>query len=199
MSLSTFLARPDVRRKFREEFPKPKLTADSILLAPPLSKRYSLVGTAFDYLLRVYLERRNPRVLQRRWIAEAGLAKLGESCRTIVDVASKKTTFDDTAEFKAGRAAFKRARAARDRYIASRKITDSLLKGVSSECSPDIRNWALAAGRNLTKTLRICCSRRSCGMVATYASCYFSQSGNYGGHAVLHGNSRAVSDAAGLS
>ena len=50
MSLDSFLKLPDVREKFREEFEKPRLASDRQLLAPPLSKRYSLVGTAFDYL-----------------------------------------------------------------------------------------------------------------------------------------------------
>ena len=94
--MSTLLARPDVRQKFREEFPKPILIANKELLAPPLSKRYSLVGTAFDYLLRFYLERLNANSTQRRWIAEAGLAKLGETCRSIVDVDTTETTFEDT-------------------------------------------------------------------------------------------------------
>jgi hypothetical protein len=65
MSLNAFLARRDVREKFREEFPKPKLAENKELLALPLSKRYSLVGTAFDYLLRFYLERLNPKATQR--------------------------------------------------------------------------------------------------------------------------------------
>jgi hypothetical protein len=138
MSLNAFLARRDVREKFREEFPKPKLAENKELLALPLSKRYSLVGTAFDYLLRFYLERLNPKATQRRWVAEAGLAKLGARCQMTIDVDSGKTSIEDTDEFKLGRAAFNRARAARDRYIAIGKITDSLLKGVISLAQLDV-------------------------------------------------------------
>lgn len=41
------------------------------LLAPPRSKRYSMVGTAFDYLFRFELQRLAPHVVAGRWIAEA--------------------------------------------------------------------------------------------------------------------------------
>jgi hypothetical protein len=40
------------------------------LRAPPLTTHYSLVGTAFDYLLRFELERRNHRVVVKPWVAE---------------------------------------------------------------------------------------------------------------------------------
>jgi hypothetical protein len=130
MSLSTFLARQDVRQKFRSEFQKPKLIASKALLAPPLSKRYSLVGTAFDYLFRFYLERLNPDATQSRWIAEAGLARLGEQFQGITDIDSGKTSFEDSEELKIGRAALNRARVAHDRYVASGKIRVSLLQAV---------------------------------------------------------------------
>jgi hypothetical protein len=138
MSLTTFLARRDVRQKFREEFPKPNLTANKVLLAPPPSKRYSLIGTAFDYLLRFYLERLNPKATQSPWIAKAGLARLGGQGQMITDIDGGETSFGDTDEFKVGRAAFIRARAAHDRYIASGKITDSLLKGVIGLAQLDV-------------------------------------------------------------
>jgi hypothetical protein len=97
-----------------------------------------LIGTAFDYLLRFYLERLNPKATQSHWIAEAGLAKLGAQCQMITCIDSDETYFEDTDEFAIGRAAFNRARAAHDRYIASGKITDSLIRGVIGLAKLDV-------------------------------------------------------------
>jgi hypothetical protein len=76
MSLTSFLERKDVRDRFRQEFAMPGMKVKRELLAPPLSNRYSLVGTAFDYLVRFYVERLNPHAITRRWIAEQVLLDL---------------------------------------------------------------------------------------------------------------------------
>ena len=71
MSLTSFLKLPDVKEKFRQEFRVPELTAQKQLIAPPLSKRYPLVGTAFDYLLRFHLQRLNDgKAIRWPWKAE---------------------------------------------------------------------------------------------------------------------------------
>lgn len=72
-----FLKRSDVRTRLRQEFPKPKLSKASELLAPPQSRRYGLIGTAFDYLLRFHIQRLNPKAVHRLWIAEAAVSRLG--------------------------------------------------------------------------------------------------------------------------
>lgn len=137
MSLTSFLKLPDVREKFRQEFSKPRVATGKELLAPPLSKRYSLVGTAFDYLLRFYVQRLNPNAKQRRWVAEAGLEKLGGT--EFYDIDAEEWSFlDDDGNQKTGRAILNRARAAHDRYMASGKITDSLLKGVIGLAQLDV-------------------------------------------------------------
>jgi hypothetical protein len=70
VSLTRFIALPDVkaklaslRRGLPREFAAP-------LRCPPRSPRYSLVGTAFDYLLRFELQRRVPRAVAEPWVAE---------------------------------------------------------------------------------------------------------------------------------
>ena len=73
MSLTSFLANKDVKERFRQEFEKPRLRVKKELLAPPLSKRYTLVGTAFDYLMRFYLKRLNPNAVTKQWIAELSI------------------------------------------------------------------------------------------------------------------------------
>lgn len=70
MSLTSFLKMKDVREKFVQQFPKPKFTLKKEILAPPRTNRYSLVGTAFDYLLRFYLEHLNPGAITGPWVAE---------------------------------------------------------------------------------------------------------------------------------
>jgi hypothetical protein len=51
------------------------------LVAPPRSRNYGLVGTAFDYLLRWQLQRTNPAARARRWVAEAAIGRLPASQR----------------------------------------------------------------------------------------------------------------------
>jgi hypothetical protein len=70
MSLTSFLkSSADVRERLKSDFLMPPLGNTRELLAPPLSKG-SLVGNAFDYLLRFYIERLNPKAIASEWIAE---------------------------------------------------------------------------------------------------------------------------------
>jgi hypothetical protein len=73
MSLLTFLQQPDVRDRFNQAFPKPKLTPTPPLLAPPLTKNYALVGRAFDYLLRFQIKALNPHAIEQGWVAQNAL------------------------------------------------------------------------------------------------------------------------------
>ncbi len=136
MSLSTFLQQPEVRDKFSREFIKPRLVRGAgrrELLAPPLSHRHSLVGTAFDYLLRFYIQRRNPDAVGHRWVAEAGIDMLNEramgSAHFSLDTEEPVLPAKDKRLDKA-REIFNKAVAAYKRYISSGRITDELLKGV---------------------------------------------------------------------
>lgn len=74
MSLTSFLKKnADVRQRFKVEFQMPSLDITRELAAPPLTKNYSMVGTAFDYLLRFYIERLNPKAVTGKWVAEEAL------------------------------------------------------------------------------------------------------------------------------
>ncbi|KKM01668.1 hypothetical protein LCGC14_1792120 [marine sediment metagenome] len=70
MSLTKFLKLNEVKIKFREFFPKPRFSIQRELLAPPLTRHYSKVGTAFDYLLRFYVKYLYPEAICNKWIAE---------------------------------------------------------------------------------------------------------------------------------
>jgi len=73
MSLTSFLKNKEVKEAFRREFKKPRSTLRAQLLAPPLTNHYGLVGTAFDYLLRFYVKRLSPDVIEKRWVSETSL------------------------------------------------------------------------------------------------------------------------------
>ncbi len=76
MSLTQFLKLEDVRLRFNQDFPVPKIELKGILLAPPLTDHHALVGTAFDYLLRFYLERLNSNATASGWVAEQSVELL---------------------------------------------------------------------------------------------------------------------------
>lgn len=70
MSLKDFVSQPEVAARLKQILPTPGLSAKPALQAPPLTKNYSLVGSAFDYLLRFYVQRLNPCSKASKWIAE---------------------------------------------------------------------------------------------------------------------------------
>jgi hypothetical protein len=70
MSLTSFLGIEDVKQRFTQEFPIPKFNVNGEIIAPPITKHYALVGTAFDYLLRFYLKKIYPNSITKYWVAE---------------------------------------------------------------------------------------------------------------------------------
>ncbi|WP_066423352.1 hypothetical protein [Anabaena sp. 4-3] len=77
MSLSDFLEQPDVRSRFTQEFPKPKFNVkQEILASPPPGGDVRLVGTAYDYLLRFYIQYLNTHAKDRGWVAGRALPYL---------------------------------------------------------------------------------------------------------------------------
>jgi len=72
MSLTSLIKNDkELREKIRTTFSRPKLEKNKPLLVEPCTKRHSLVGTAFDYLFRFYLERINKVGNKSKiWVAE---------------------------------------------------------------------------------------------------------------------------------
>lgn len=107
--MTSFLtSNADVRERFRQQFKKPRLDVQVDLLAPPQSKRFTQVGTAFDYLLRFHVKRLNPDAIERPWVAESGFGwplHIERLARDIIEVARKDYSF----------------------YLASGDVTDDLL------------------------------------------------------------------------
>ncbi len=50
----------ELKPKLKELFPTPAFVSSNIIRTPARTKNYSTVGQAFDYLLRFYLEIKNP-------------------------------------------------------------------------------------------------------------------------------------------
>lgn len=69
---------PDVREKFKQTFTKPRYTIEHDMVASPVTKNYSLVGTAFDYLLRFQLEHWYTSATSAGWVAEISLFMVEE-------------------------------------------------------------------------------------------------------------------------
>lgn len=92
MSLKTFVNMADVRARIKVLRPKFTRTFAVPLVASPRSKRYSLVGTAFDYLLRFELQRRAPHAVAGAWVAEQALDCL---CKTWLSDKGPTTVYID--------------------------------------------------------------------------------------------------------
>jgi len=73
MSLTSFIKQEEVKRKLQEEFPKPRFNIKKQLLFPPITRNYTEVAIAFDYLFSFGLKRNNPEAIEKRWPAEFSL------------------------------------------------------------------------------------------------------------------------------
>jgi hypothetical protein len=81
MSLTSLLSsknHQELRDKFKTEFLTPSLNLKAELKAPPLTNNYGIVGTAFDYLLRFYLEYHNKDTFIQKdfWVADGSFERL---------------------------------------------------------------------------------------------------------------------------
>jgi hypothetical protein len=71
VSLTSFIEQDEVWAYLGRVFPKPVTPRPKRLVAPPRTKNYGTVGTAFDYFLRWNIQATNPRVrADQAWIAE---------------------------------------------------------------------------------------------------------------------------------
>lgn len=73
MSLTSFIKIPEIKMRFKQDFPIPKIKLDTSIVAPPHTKNYTGVGTTFDYLVRFYIKHVNPKSKVERWVAELGM------------------------------------------------------------------------------------------------------------------------------
>lgn len=106
MSLTSFLeGSPAVRARLLSEFTKPEFRVKAAIKAPPLSESYGLTGTAFDYLLRFYVQKLNPSARTHYWTAQLGLLGLG----------------DNETQFATAKRMILEAQGRHERFLASRR------------------------------------------------------------------------------
>ncbi|EFH80225.1 hypothetical protein [Ktedonobacter racemifer] len=75
MSLTSFIAEPDVKAKLRETFPYIRFQLEQKPVMNALTNHYALIGTAFDYLMRWYLQKRYTHAKDKPWVAEIAAIK----------------------------------------------------------------------------------------------------------------------------
>ncbi len=177
MSLSTFLRHADVKERFAQEFPKPTFSLKKEIVAPPMTKRYSLVGTAFDYVLRFYVERLNPTAVTRTWVAETAVGVL--SPHMVIDGETRQVvSFTENALTKKAQRIVERAKQAHLDYLCSGEMADEVLESclllaqldpivragyvdenlgtVYKEDVVDLRNLVSSVDPNLFQAKRLC-------------------------------------------
>lgn len=130
MSLTSFLTNKDVKERFRQEFSKPRFAAESELLAPPLTDHYALVGTAFDYLLRFYVQRLNPSAIATKWIAEYAITHPLSPLLTnvVVDANTGAISYAETEQTQRVRGMIERAKRVHSGYLSSGNMSDELME-----------------------------------------------------------------------
>jgi hypothetical protein len=114
MNLTEFVSEPDVRERIGETYPNGGERASEPLQAEWQTQHYTLVGTAFDYLLRFWLRRHVETVETRPWVAWNGLR-----------VAERD--FPDYAQDI--RATIDRVEGLRDEFLETGQLTRPLIEG----------------------------------------------------------------------
>ena len=76
MRLRSFLSLPEVVAKLKPLRPPPPRHIGCPIVVPPRSAHYSLIGTAFDYLLQFEIKRRAPYTVADSWAAECASSLL---------------------------------------------------------------------------------------------------------------------------
>jgi len=76
MAINQIIKNSKLKEEFEKTFVMPKfISTEELECTSPLSENYSLMGTAFDYLLRFYITRIN-KIRDQEWISEKTLAML---------------------------------------------------------------------------------------------------------------------------
>lgn len=129
MSLSTFIRVPEIRARFRKEFTKPRFRSHGIeMVAPPMTTHYSLVGTAFDYLFRFYLQRNNRKAITGPWAAESAVSIIDNHAEHVFDIDNDKLHIGYDTQRKKALKILKRAKALHADFMNDGKITNALLR-----------------------------------------------------------------------
>lgn len=124
MSLTSFIKIPEVNEKFRSEFRLAPVKLEGEIKAKPVTTNYPLVGTAFDYLMRFYLERMNKNAITKHWVAENSVVILDVMCK-----AEKQNATTDMLEAsKKMKLLMNEAKKTHDNYLGSGELDDNIIR-----------------------------------------------------------------------
>lgn len=100
-------------------------------MAPPLTKRYTLTGTAFDYLMRFHLKYLNPDAINTQWVAEYALSSprsaLLENVAFDLDT-GKVVEFTDTDLTRKVQQIIEQAKKVYSNYLSFGEMTDEVIE-----------------------------------------------------------------------
>jgi len=115
VSLTSFIKIPQVKAVFRKEFPLQPTKLEGEIKAEPVTRNFPLVGAAFDYLLRFYLEQKNPNCITKRWVAETSVL--------LMDTLGK-----DDEESKKMKRFLEESKKIHDNFLSTGMIDDEIIK-----------------------------------------------------------------------
>lgn len=134
MSLTSFLKDADeVRIVLDQTFEKPVMGIAKERLADPQTTNYALIGTAFDYVLRFWLEREYTQVESKPWVAHQGL--------NLAQLMEMEATTEDGREFSEVMATIEQRH---KEYLETGEMTDELLTSTLDLARFD---WIYRSGR----------------------------------------------------
>ncbi len=131
LSLTSFVKSPGISNHIVKKWPIPPFNLEAPLRAPPLTKNYSLMGTAFDYLLRFHLKQKHPEAIEKKWIAESAVDKVQARLAILEQDELKKPHFLGMHEFfKNGALELKTAKKEYAKFLKRCKLTEDLLNSI---------------------------------------------------------------------
>lgn len=148
MSLSSIIHDQEaIRDGLRSRVTRPPIRFGTIAAAP-LTTNYRIVGTAFDYLLRFFLQRINGVAQASRWVAEAGVELIGAS-EYVYDLDESALLHKADRQRRKADNYINDARRQHQTYLKTGLITDKLLISalrlayldVAFRAGPDRINW----------------------------------------------------------
>lgn len=131
MSLTSLIKEKDVNNKLNEIIPKLNKPNLGMPLAPIMKKRNDLVGIAFDYLLRFYIESINDLCSSKEWIASNLLTTINSPILEEVefDFISKKVIgYKRNKTTQYVEKTLKKCKRLKNKFLKDKKITFKLLK-----------------------------------------------------------------------
>ncbi|MCE9537765.1 MAG: hypothetical protein K8R85_00895, partial [Bacteroidetes bacterium] len=159
MSLTAFISDKnfqELRDKFKTVFPKPKIKLTGEMVAPPLTNSYSIVGQAFDYLLRFTLEHLHSSKVKSwgGWVADGAYSiierRVAETNSKTIRVGFRRDIEKNRNEFLIMlRTEYSNAKQNYKKYLADGILTDSLIKSVLYLARLDVTARAGMIDQNL--------------------------------------------------